>query len=140
MLGLEKKIKKNQYVMEFNSEFKLMDFYIVKILGILQREFDEYLRFVICEMISNAIEHGNKMNFDKKIKVMVEDNKLFYRIVVADQGEGFDWATLVNEDINLEGHSDRGRGIIMTKMMCDNISYNSIGNEVTLIVMKNRMC
>ena len=48
----------------------------------------------------------------------------FYRVVITDQGEGFNWRNRIHRELDLDGDSERGRGIIMTRMLADYLGYN----------------
>lgn len=85
------------------------------------------------EMLVNAVEHGNKRDWGKKVVVEAVVAPRYYKIVITDQGEGFDWQERLERPLDMEGHSERGRGIIMTDLMCDFLQYNRKGNRVTLI-------
>ncbi|MDY6820271.1 MAG: ATP-binding protein [Deferribacterota bacterium] len=118
------------------------------------------IRVGLCEMITNAIEHGNleidnkekhkytkngcyneflkeklKTKEAKERKIIVElkidKNKLV--IIIEDEGKGFD-TNLANE---LHKENDQlklyGRGILITKNYFDRVTYNKIGNKVRLL-------
>jgi len=120
------------------------------------------LKIGLEEMIVNAIEHGNlRISFEEK-NAAIEEGKLgellaerlrqnnnaarrvhvhshltmdSLRVSIRDEGEGFDWRNLPKlrpENLLLYG----GRGIFLTKIYFDEVSYNESGNEVTLV--KNR--
>ena len=53
--------------------------------------------------------------------------------VVQDEGPGFDPSSLPDptEPANLERVS--GRGVLLMRTFMDEVSYNQVGNEVTLV-------
>ena len=55
------------------------------------------------------------------------------RFTIRDEGPGFDPAMLSNptQAENLERCS--GRGLLLMRMFMDEVTFNSIGNEVTLV-------
>lgn len=85
------------------------------------------------ELLVNAIEHGNKQDAAKKVQVNALVTDSYYKIVITDQGEGFNWRERVDREMDPENFFERGRGIIMSRMMSDYISYNRKGNRVTMI-------
>ena len=85
------------------------------------------------ELLVNAIEHGNKRDGGKAAAVDLVVTDCFYKIVITDQGEGFDWRNRICKELDLDGDSERGRGIIMTRVMTDYLGYNERGNRVTVI-------
>ena len=52
---------------------------------------------------------------------------------ITDEGRGFDWESLPdpNDPKNLMEAS--GRGIIMTKLLMDEMTYSAKGNSVTIV-------
>jgi CheY-like chemotaxis protein/anti-sigma regulatory factor (Ser/Thr protein kinase) len=116
------------------------------------------LKIGIEEVITNAIEHGNLgISFEEKNKAIQEgrlaeliadkgresdaagrvvqiSSRLtsdIFEIQIRDDGRGFDWRTLpAVEPENLLAFN--GRGIFLTKIYFDEVTYNDAGNEVTL--------
>jgi anti-sigma regulatory factor (Ser/Thr protein kinase) len=88
------------------------------------------------ELLANAIEHGNKRDGGKKVSVDITVTDRYWKIIITDQGEGFDWRDRINRELDLSGDSDRGRGIIITKMISDYLGYNKRGNKVTMINLR----
>jgi YesN/AraC family two-component response regulator len=120
------------------------------------------LKIGIEEMITNAIEHGNLcISFEEKSKALAkgklgllirermneknmgqkrvfvesELNRDFLKIVITDEGSGFNWRTLPDpeDDDFLNYH---GRGIFLTRIFYDDVIFNEQGNEVTIIKRK----
>jgi CheY-like chemotaxis protein/anti-sigma regulatory factor (Ser/Thr protein kinase) len=116
------------------------------------------LKIGIEEMITNALEHGSLgISFAEKSRAIEEgrlpelvaerarmadaagrrvrvDSRItpdLFEITISDEGEGFDWRTLpaVAPESLL---SFNGRGIFLTKIYFDEVSYNDKGNAVTL--------
>ncbi len=120
------------------------------------------LKIGIEEMITNAIEHGNlgisfqeknaaiarggwgdllserlrqNDNADKRVKIHSSISADAFRIVIEDEGGGFDWRNLpavIPENL----FTFSGRGIFLTKIYYDEVIYNEAGNQVTLIKRK----
>jgi DNA-binding response OmpR family regulator len=116
------------------------------------------LKIGIEEMLVNAIEHGNLdityeeknkaieqgkfglliqdrlaqgNNAKKKITVESRLTRDLLKVVINDEGKGFDWQALPDplEDNFL---SYNGRGIFLTKIFYDAVAFNKPGNEVTI--------
>ncbi len=85
------------------------------------------------EMLVNAIEHGNQFAIEKKVTVHVQVRKEFVIFVITDEGNGFDWRKKIREESCLLSSSERGRGIVMSNMLCTFMVYNDSGNQVTLV-------
>lgn len=116
------------------------------------------LRIGIYEMIENAIEHGNlgisfnekteniaegtyaqlvnelaadPENKDKRVRVESEFKNGEFQVTIDDDGDGFDWRRLSDFEMELQSLYN-GRGIILTEIYYDDVSYNEKGNAVTL--------
>ena len=70
---------------------------------------------------------------DRRIDVRVTLTPDEARFVIRDEGPGFDLAKLPDrtDSANLEKIS--GRGVMLMFMFMDDVDYNNVGNEVTLI-------
>ena len=83
--------KKNMYYKEFNSDLKQIRFYTLLIVQNVPPEISglRLLEQQICELIINAIKHGNKKDINKKVKVWYSFTKRSAHLIVEDEGEGF---------------------------------------------------
>jgi two-component system, OmpR family, response regulator len=102
------------------------------------------LRQAVMEMAHNAIEWGNLHQSDRLVKITYRVHDDHLEIVVRDQGPGFDRSTLphaaiagdpfthldVREKLGLRAG---GFGLLICQGMVDEMRYNDLGNEVTLI-------
>jgi len=110
-------------------------------------------------MITNAIEHGNleitgndkfhyttngnyiellksKLNnstfHNRKVTIEMKVNNNHLRIIIEDEGKGFD-TKIIKEYCKCKDTTKlHGRGIMITKSYFDSIHYNKKGNKVTL--------
>ncbi len=94
------------------------------------------IRLALEEGLINAIKHGNKFDRDKSITVCMELDARRVVISIADEGQGFDPATVPDPtaDENLE--KPCGRGIMLMRAYMDRVEFNDRGNEVHMV--KNR--
>ena len=114
-------------MMKANSEFGLND--------------DEYSKMMIAvtEVAMNAIMHGNKENTYKKVRIYVEFDNFMIKIIIMDEGDGFEIGRLpdpTDMDNILDVH---GRGIFIARAMVDEFFYThhaGLGSEFVLIVKK----
>ncbi len=102
------------------------------------------LRQALMEMGQNAIEWGNRHHSDKLVDIIYRIRSDGVEIVIRDQGLGFDRGQLphaadaddpvahmdVREKLGLR---EGGFGLLITGGMVDEMRYNDLGNEVTLI-------
>jgi anti-sigma regulatory factor (Ser/Thr protein kinase) len=111
------------------------------------------------EMITNAVEHGNMgISFEEKneaiqagrlaeliaergrqsdaqgrsVTIVSRLNPREFTVSIRDQGKGFNWRALPSVSAeNLLTYN--GRGIFLTRISFDEVTYNETGNEVTLL-------
>jgi len=104
-----------------------------------QPAIDHYeLYLVLDEAITNAIEHGNKWDKNKKVKAQVQfDQNKSASITISDEGPGFNPQEIPGPTVNKENLSPRGRGIFIIKKFCKT-TWNEKGNSITLSVGVNR--
>ncbi len=102
------------------------------------------LRQAVMEMAHNAIEWGNLHQSDRLVNLTYRVHDDCLEIVVRDQGPGFDRSSLphaaiagdpfthldVREKLGLRAG---GFGLLICQGMVDEMRYNDVGNEVTLI-------
>ncbi|MGM0549415.1 MAG: ATP-binding protein, partial [Bacillota bacterium] len=89
------------------------------------------------ELIVNAVEHGNNMQNEKKVKIKLIVSECYNYAVIEDEGAGFDWKQKLNQEFNINGESDRGRGIMMTYKGCNEFFYNKKGNKAYILKLND---
>jgi serine/threonine-protein kinase RsbW len=102
-----------------------------------EKQYDEdaifALRLSLEEALTNAIRHGNGQDSGKQVRIRyrVEEDQIDIRI--ADEGTGFDLASV--PDPTRERHLEipSGRGILLMRAYMDEVRYNQTGNEVHLV-------
>lgn len=87
------------------------------------------------EAVINSIVHGNNSDNEKFVKIDIYINNKKIKIIIEDEGEGFDYVSAL---IKLtETQSDifktSGRGIFMISLYTDDFSYEKDGRKITLI-------
>lgn len=82
------------------------------------------------EMVANAIEHGNRFDLHKSVRIGLSPKA----IVVEDEGCGFDWREKNKRLISLGTESERGRGLAMIRVLVGALVYNEKGNRVSLLL------
>ena len=90
------------------------------------------VRLALEEALVNAIKHGNRMDPEKQVHVNCQVHGDRVRIVIEDEGTGFD----VNDvpDPTSEENLDKpgGRGIMLMRAFMSRIEYNDIGNRLLM--------
>lgn len=99
------------------------------------------------EMLTNAIEHGGRLDPDQQVEVSYVRARHLVACRISDPGEGFTLddiphAAIANPADNPIGHLDYreahgmrpgGFGVLLTQQLIDELVFNEQGNEVTLI-------
>ena len=91
------------------------------------------VKLALEEAVMNAIKHGNQLDSTRKVKIdfALEEEKL--RLTVADEGEGFDPATIPDPTEEGRIECNCGRGIALMRAYMDSVTYNERGNKVTMV-------
>ncbi len=90
------------------------------------------INVLLRELLINAIEHGNKSRVEHYVKCcMVYMDKKRLKIVVEDQGLGFDY---LHVDMQLPEPSEpvKRSGYILIRALSEEIDFNDRGNRVTV--------
>ena len=95
----------------------------------------ERIGLAVHEIITNAIVHGNRSDIQKKVVLTISRTKHELRIVICDQGDGFDPDRLpdpLSPQSLLEGS---GRGIYLARAFMDEfrVDRNAGGTTVTMV-------
>lgn len=69
----------------------------------------------------------------RRVFVNVEISRTMARYVVRDEGPGFDHSTVPDANLPTNLESQSGRGLMLMQTFMDEVSFNDVGNEVTLV-------
>ena len=108
-----------------------------KLMGYDETELRDKIPVTVDEAVTNAIKHGNKFQEDKKVFIEVQINIDRIKIVVADEGDGFDVSTVPDPTDPMNFLKPSGRGILFMNIGMDDVRYNQKGNVLTLIKYRN---
>ncbi|MDA1014770.1 MAG: response regulator [Planctomycetota bacterium] len=70
---------------------------------------------------------------ERKLHVSMDLSRKAARFVIRDDGHGFDVASFENAADQFDMQQPTGRGIVLMRSMMDEVQYNDVGNEVTLV-------
>jgi len=127
----------NTIIFNFSSEIYLIDRVIQTC-----REYMNHLnitrtsefRLVLRELLLNAVEHGNLKNAERAVSCTIEHlGNWQFRIIVEDEGDGFDPKTL-NMKMPENPGQIRKRGYAMINAFTDRLEFNEKGNCVTAYI------
>lgn len=95
-------------------------------------------RLGLTEAIVNAIRHGNGNSPEKIVHLSLRRQPRSVQIVIRDEGSGFDPGTLPDPTDTERLGIGHGRGVFLMNNLCDEVSFNPSGNEVTLTLLLDR--
>ncbi|HEX9745636.1 MAG TPA: SpoIIE family protein phosphatase, partial [bacterium] len=104
---------------------------------LVMRGVDDDIRFrvrlSIDECVTNAHKHGHKGDHRKPVIVsyIIEQDKLIFK--VKDSGQGFDFGLIPDPTLEENLMHPGGRGVFLTLKLMDEVSFNDVGNEITVI-------
>ena len=84
------------------------------------------------EATNNAIVHGNKTNPEKEVKIKIEYGERELKVLIEDQGEGFDHWGIPDPTAPENIEKINGRGIFLMERLSDEILYLNDGRIVEL--------
>ena len=88
--------------------------------------------------VTLAEEHRSQSPFqDRRVYVDVKISKDEARLVVRDEGPGFDVAALPSVSDSVSEERKGGRGVALMRTFMDEVTYNDMGNEVTMVKRKH---
>ncbi|TFH43355.1 MAG: ATP-binding protein [Chrysiogenales bacterium] len=97
----------------------------------------EELYLSLDEAITNAMEHGNRWNNNKRIHVTISVDSNEIVIAISDEGNGFDTKDIEASLRKRDLLSTRGRGIYIINQFCK-ISWNDRGNQINLRIPRRK--
>lgn len=98
------------------------------------------VKVILCELLQNAIKHGNECDKGKEIclEVWLKESRNKLEITIRDQGCGFDPITTMNWEyakisgLDPNNMDESGRGLFIVQNLCDCMEFNSSGNTITV--------
>ncbi len=108
-----------------------------KLMGYDEGDLRDKIPVTVDEAVTNAIKHGNKFQENKKVYIDVSIDVGRIKIVVADEGEGFDVSAVPDPTDPMNFLKPSGRGILFMNIGMDRVRYNQKGNVLTLLKYKN---
>jgi DNA-binding response OmpR family regulator len=152
--SIEKSNLQGEIHVELNSEVTLLQDLNDFLLALCQStpltdEQVAHLRQAVMEMGQNAIEWGNRHQSDRLVNMTYQVFEDQVVITIRDQGSGFDRTKLPHAAVaddpfsHLDvrdklGLRSGGFGLLICEGMVDELKYNDVGNEVTLIKRFNQ--
>lgn len=89
---------------------------------------------VVSEAVTNAAEHGNKYDQEKKVNLELVWNQPEMTIVVEDEGAGFN-PDEVQDPLSPDNLTrERGRGLFLIYQMSEDVQYEKEGTRLQVLL------
>ncbi len=100
----------------------------------IPEELQSGLLVAITEAVSNAIVHGNKQDISKRVHLLLErlPGTPWVRVLVEDEGEGFDPNSIPDPTTDERLMAESGRGVFLMRAFADEVNYQKGGRCVEL--------
>ncbi len=98
------------------------------------RRLDLNFRVGLTEALSNAMLYGNSRDPSKRVLVEIAFLQECIEARVTDQGSGFDPAAVPDPTSPENLMKPCGRGLFLMRKLMDEVRYNDLGNQVTLVL------
>ena len=95
------------------------------------------IQMALEEAVVNAIEHGNKRQIEKKVRLVFHVTSEKTTLVIIDEGPGFDHRNVADPTTDELLEKPRGRGVLLIRELMNEAFYNEPGNQVTLIKLRS---
>jgi len=95
------------------------------------------IQMAIEEAVVNAIEHGNKKDPNKKIRLVFDVTPEKAVMEISDEGAGFDHRNVADPTTEDLVDKPRGRGVMLMRELMDEVIFNEVGNHVVMIKMRS---
>jgi serine/threonine-protein kinase RsbW len=87
----------------------------------------------ITEAVNNAIQHGNRYDKEKQVRLTCVSNPTEISFVIEDEGTGFDYNDLPDPTSGENLLKPDGRGIFLMKHLCDVLRFENSGKKVEMV-------
>ena len=99
----------------------------------LDRDAAFRVRVALGEAVANAVLYGSGEDRERLVKIDLATSADELRVRVADEGSGFDPSAVPDPTTKSGIDRNRGRGLLLMRTLSDDVRFNDIGNEVTLV-------
>ena len=86
----------------------------------------------VTEAVNNAIQYGNRNDVTKQVLIRFQAKNQRLSVVIADEGQGFDYESLPDPTAPENLEKMEGRGIFLMKSLSDGLSFYNNGSEVEM--------
>lgn len=91
-------------------------------------------KLLVCltEAVTNAIRHGNQFDAEKRVRVEVYREKSQLKVLVIDEGCGFEPDDVPDPTVGAALEKEGGRGVYLMKHLADKIAFLDKGRAVEM--------
>ncbi len=135
LLAVRREAVENKFTIQLNSNYD----YLKSVKGKLEQELlgktGDFRKLMagIHEIVINAIQHGNQGDADKVVQITGVVTASYVKIIIEDEGSGFNWKQHLEGEMKQPALKDGGLGLVMTNRICDGFAYNQAGNKAVLV-------
>ena len=136
--GPPPELGKPAFAREIPSDPALVTPLVVRVLehikeeALVETRLENRVALCLEEALQNAVVHGNKLQFQKKVQLRIHVEKDAWSCVVSDEGEGFDPRD-VKDPLQPESiWGEHGRGIYLISHYMDSVEYFDGGSTVVM--------
>ncbi|MCA0430273.1 MAG: ATP-binding protein [Bacteroidetes bacterium] len=117
-----------------NENLRLVEKLIDDVCQIYNVNEDSYgnILIAVTEAVNNAIQHGNKNNPDKYVKIGFDKGTQMLTFNVSDEGSGFNYNSLPDPTDPANIDKPHGRGIFLMRNLADTVEFLNNGKTVML--------
>jgi len=87
----------------------------------------------LTEAVNNAMQHGNRFDDQKKILVSYHQQPHQIRLIISDEGSGFDPFNIPDPTSADYIEEEGGRGVFLMKQLTDELHFLDQGRTVELM-------
>ena len=123
---------------EIPSDVALVTLLVIRVVDFLEQQTciapKDRNQIALCveEALLNAVCHGNKKNFGKKVRLSVYRTEKEWGLLVSDEGDGFD-PNKIRDPLGEDGiWSESGRGLYLMSHYMDRIEFYGGGRTILM--------
>ncbi len=96
------------------------------------------IMIAVTESVNNAIRHGNALQNNKNVTIILNLEQDIITFTIQDQGPGFDFQNLPDPTAPENLDKPGGRGIFLMKHLADEVKFKDCGRLVELRFYVNK--
>ena len=117
-----------------NELLEFLDRLFMNVDGLADLEAN--VQVAICETFNNAVVHGNKLDFNKRVTCTFETTDTDFVFTIED--EGFEVEKIPDPTLPENIEKTRGRGVFLTQKLSSKVEYLDRGRKVIISFCKKK--